>query len=141
MAVPDPIRIEGLKEFQRQLKAMSPELPKGLRLAANEAANLVVDEAKPKIPIGPGKGGHAASSVKAASTRTAARVQAGGKKFPYYPWLDFGGKVGPRKTSSRPFLKTGRYIWKAYADNDERVQEKLLEALTDVARSAGLEPS
>jgi HK97 gp10 family phage protein len=137
----EPIRVDGLKEFQRDLKKMGGELPTALRLAANSAAQLVVDEAKPRVPVGPGKGGHASASIKAASTRTAARVSAGGKKYPYYPWLDFGGSVGPQKSSQRPFLKQGRYIWKAYADNDEKVQMQLAEALADVARQAGLEIS
>jgi hypothetical protein len=141
MAVPEPIRIDGLKEFQRNLKKMDSELPKGLRLAANSAAKIVVDDAVPRIPVGPGKGGHAASSVKAASTRTAARVSEGGNKFPYMPWLDFGGAVGPKKTSKRPFLRAGRYVWKAYADNDELVQQQLVDALTEVAKAAGLEIS
>ncbi|WP_410669132.1 hypothetical protein [Amycolatopsis sp. cmx-4-68] len=137
----DPIRIEGLREFQRALNGMSPELPKGLRLAANSAAELVVKDAQPKVPTGPGRGGHAASSLKAASTRTAARVQGGGKRYPYYPWLDFGGGVGPRKRSKRPFLKKGRYIWKSYADNQDRVTAQLADALSRVAIDAGLEVS
>jgi hypothetical protein len=139
--VADPIRIEGLKEFQRALKGMSPELPKGLRLAANSAAELVVKDAKPKVPIGPAKGGHAADSVKAASTRTAARVQGGSKKYPYYPWLDFGGGVGPRKSVKRPFLRRGRFIWNSYAENQDKVQAQLSAALSQVAVDAGLEVS
>lgn len=137
----DPIRIEGLKEFQRALKSMGPELPKGLRLAANSAAELIVKDAQPKVPVGPAKGGHASSSLKAASTRTAARVQGGGKKYPYYPWLDFGGGVGPRKSNKRPFLKRGRFIWNSYAENQDQVQGQLAAALSQVAIDAGLEVS
>lgn len=137
----DAIRIEGLKEFSRALKKVDNDLPKGLRLAANSAADLVVRDAQPKVPTGPGKGGHASSSVKAASTRTAARVQGGGKRYPYYPWLDFGGGVGPHKASKRPYLKKGRYIWKSYADNQDRVTTQLADALTQVAVDAGLEVS
>lgn len=134
----DPIRIEGLKEFQQALKTVSADLPKGLRIAANSAAELIVKEAQPKVPTGPEKGGHAASSIKAASTRTAARVQGGGKKYPYYPWLDFGGGVGPHKRNVRPFLRRGRYIWKSYAENQEKVQDQLSSALIQVANDAGL---
>lgn len=137
----EPIRVEGLKEFQRSLKSMSADLPKGLRLAANSAAELIVTDARPKVPTGPEKGGHAASSIKAASTRTAARVQGGGKKYPYYPWLDFGGGVGPHKRSKRPFLRRGRYIWKSYAENQQKVQDQLSAALVQVAHDAGLEIS
>lgn len=137
----EPIRITGLRELKRDLGKLDKDLPKALRLAANSAAELVVSAARPRVPSGPGKGGHAASSIKAASTATAARISAGGKKYPYYPWLDFGGKVGPNKSTSRPFLKQGRYIWKAYADNDKKIADKLEEELIKVAKSAGLDPS
>lgn len=138
---PELIRVEGLREFNRNLRRMNRDLPKGLRLAANAAAQLVVDEAKPRVPTGPGVGGHAKSSIKAASTRTSARVSAGGKKYSYYPWLDFGGAVGRNKSVKRPFLKEGRYIWAAFADRRTEVQETLQTELVNVARGAGIEVS
>jgi hypothetical protein len=134
----EAIKVEGLREFSRALRRLDSSLPKALRLASNEAAAVVVADAKPKVPTGPAKGGHAVNSVKAASTRTAARVQGGGKRYPYYPWLDFGGGVGPRKSSKRPYLKTGRYIWKSYADNQEKVAAKLVDALQRVVVDARL---
>lgn len=132
----EPIRVQGLREFQRSLRQMDSALPRGLRLAGNRAAQIVVDEAKPRVPRRSGK---AAGSIKVASTAKAVRVSAGSKRVPYYPWLDFGGRVGPEGSVRRPFLKQGRYLWKAYADNDQRVQDELGLALADVARSAGLE--
>lgn len=135
----EPIKIEGLAEFRRNLKKIDSELPKAIRLAANEAANIVVDEAKPRVPRGPGRGGHAADSIKAGSTGTAARIKGGGRRFSYYPWLDFGGRAGRNKKVKRPFLKTGRYIWKAFDDRSGDVWKKLSDGLVDVARSAGVE--
>lgn len=134
----DVIKITGLKEFSRGLRKMDKDLPKGLRLAANTAANVVVDAAKPKVPLGPGKGGHARTSIKAASTRTAARVSAGGTKFSYYPWLDFGGAVGRNNSVKRPFLKSGRYIYPAYKAHKDQFQGVLYDELVKVAANAGL---
>ena len=139
MTGPEPIKIEGLREFRRNLRNLDSNLPKGLRLAGNAAAKIVVDTAKPRVPVGPGQGGHASSSIKVASTATAARVSAGGKRYPYFPWLDFGGRVGPKKKSLRPFLKKGRYIWSAYDDERDQIEQTLLTELTDIARSAGME--
>lgn len=135
------IHVSGLREFNRGLRRLDSEAPKGLRIAGNKAAQIVVDEAKPRVPLGPGKGGHAKTSIKAASTRTAARVSAGGRRFPYYPWLDFGGRVGRRNSVRRPFLREGRYIWRAFADRREDVQKTLKDELVAVARGAGLEVS
>jgi len=139
--VPEAIRVEGLRQFSRNLRRMDKNLPKALRLAGNAAADIVVAEAKPRVPTGPGIGGHAKSSIKAASTRTQARISAGGKKYPYYPWLDFGGAVGRNRSVRRPFLKSGRYIWKAYDDRQGDVARTLSNELDRVARSAGIEVS
>lgn len=135
------IRVVGLREFNRSLKRIDSDAPKGLRLAGNNAAGIVVNEARGRVPLGPGRGGHARSSVRAASTRTAARVRGGGRKFPYYPWLDFGGRVGRNNSVHRPFLKEGRYIWAAFSDKRQRVQDELRDELVAVARRAGVEVS
>lgn len=135
----EPIKITGLAEFSRNLRKLDSDLPKGLRLASNQAGKLIVDWAVPRVPIGPGRGGHAASSIKTKSTRTEARVSGGGKRYPYYPWLDFGGRVGRRRSVKRPFMRSGRYIYEGYAQRYEDVQAALLKALLDVARDAGVE--
>ena len=132
------IKIHGLREFNRGLRRIDNNAPKGLRLAGNQAADIVVREAKPRVPSGPAKGGYALSSVRAASTRTAARVSGGSKRFPYYAWLDFGGRVGRNNSVRRPFIKKGRYIWPAFVDNRGAVQDKMHDELVNVAQSAGI---
>lgn len=137
--VAEPIRIEGLSQFVRNLKKMNKDLPKAVRLAHNEAAEIVVNWAKPNVPTGPSGGGHAASSVKARSTRTEGRVTGGGAKYPYYPWLDFGGRVGPKRSVIREFINEGRYIYPGFTENVEDVNSALLSALLQVAVQAGVE--
>ena len=134
----EAIKIDGLKDFSKALKEMDSDLPKALRLALNEAAKVVVDSAKPDIPTLTGK---ARKSVKPKSTRTAVRVTGGGNRAPYYPWLDFGGRVGRNKSVSRRFYPDGRYIYFHYfkkRDSGE-FQEVLQRALINVAEQAGLE--
>ena len=65
-----------------------------------------------------------------------ARIEAGGSKVPYYPWLDFGGRVGRRKSVHRPFLKDGRYIYDAFNRHRDDFIDVMREGLLDVARSA-----
>lgn len=132
------IRIAGLRELRRDLRKLDASLPKGLRTAGNTAAGIIVRTAKPRIPTGPAKGGHAKTSLRAASTSSAARVAFGGKRFPYAGFLDFGGRVGRRHQTKRPFLKEGRYVWKAYGENKGEIQRVLRDELSDLARAAGL---
>lgn len=136
MALVDPIRVEGLADFSRNLRKLDNDLPKVLRIAHNRAAQIIVDWAQPRVPT---KTGRAAKSVKAKSTRTESRVIGGSTRVPYYPWLDFGGRVGRKRSVKRPFIKGGRYIYEGYSQNTERVLEALTEALLSVASEAGIE--
>lgn len=131
----EAIHIVGFRELSRGLKRMDGELPKMLRLMANDAAQLVVDEAAKQVPV---KSGAARKSIKVASTRTAARVQAGSKKVPYFGFLEFGGSVGPRKSSKRPFIREGRYLWPAIIRRREDIQAELERGIRKVAEAAGL---
>lgn len=136
--MPEAIKVEGLSEFVRNLKKLDRELPKALRVAFNTGADLVVADAKPGIPT---KSGKAKASVKAKSTQTAAKVIGGGARASYYPFLDFGGRVGRDRSIRRPFLREGRYIYNAYYKNRDsgKLQDALSTALLDSARAAGVE--
>ncbi|HEY9413211.1 MAG TPA: HK97 gp10 family phage protein [Pseudonocardia sp.] len=139
MAEVAKIQVTGLREFQRALKAMDAGLPKQLRLALNEAAKEIIDYAEPRIPK---RSGRAAASLKARSTQKVARIGVGGSRAPYYPWLDFGGEGRIKgRPAARPFIKSGRYVYKGLEVKRDRVTEIMSAALTQLARDAGLEVS
>lgn len=135
MPLIDPVQVEGLADLNRALRAISTEAPRALRVAANEAANIVVVEARRRMPSRTGK---ARASVKAKSTRTAARVSSGGNRAPYVPWLDYGGKVGRNKAVKREFISDGRYVYPAYRDKKQEFERLLTDTLRRVAVDAGL---
>jgi HK97 gp10 family phage protein len=134
--MPERIEIKGIKEFQQSLRKMDSDLPKQLRIALNQASQLVIDKARPQIPT---RSGAARASLKVRSSQREARVAAGGRKAPYYPWLDFGGKVGRNRSVSRPFYKEGRYIYPALRKNRDEITKVMVTAINDLARGAGLE--
>jgi hypothetical protein len=134
--MPEPIHVEGLREFSQSLKRLDSDMPKVLRIGLNGVADVVVNEARPRVPSRSGK---ARRSVRAKSTRTAVRVAGGGARVPYYPWLDWGGKVGRGGSVVRPYQRQGRYIYRAYFANRDRFGELLEDVLVDVARQAGME--
>ena len=136
MAIIDPIKIDGLRELQRNLRTLDAELPKALRLAHNEAAGLVVDWAQSRVTV---RSGRARRSVRATSSQREAKVTGGGARIPYYPWLDFGGRDGPARSVRRLFIKAGRYIYPGYTQRRDQVQERLLGALLQVCRQAGVD--
>jgi hypothetical protein len=136
VAAIEPIKITGLAEFNRNLKKLDSDLPKALRMAHNEAAQLIVNWAQPRVPR---KTGRAAGTLKARSTRTESRVQGGSKRAPYYPFLEFGGKVGRKGSVRRPFIREGRYIYPALSANYDKFADLLTEKLIEVAKAAGVE--
>lgn len=136
----EPVKIYGLAAFNRSLRKVDKELPKTVRLALNEAAQAVIDKAAPQVPS---RTGAARRSLKARSTRTEVRVGAGSTRVHYYPWLDFGGRVGRKKATKRPFYTDGRYLYPTYhklkaSGEFERI---LSAALVNAARQAGVEVS
>lgn len=138
MAAPVAVRVEGLRAFTRSLKDVDRELPKAVRLANNRIVQIIVDGVQPEIPV---RSGRTRATVKAKSTRTAARISAGSKRSPQYGWLDFGGKTGINGSVVRPFFKKGRYIYPTYEANQDRVVEVMVEEYSAIARDAGLEVS
>lgn len=130
------IGIEGLNEFQRALKKLDSDLPKLVRIANNSAADLLIKKTQPLIPSRSGK---ARASLKARSTRVSARIQVGGAKAPYYPWLDFGGTTGRAKSVVRPFFKEGRYLYPTLRKNRDEIAQMQHDSMADIARQAGLD--
>ena len=131
------VGVEGLAEFGRALRQLDPEAAKGIRLAGNAAATLLVDRTRPGMPS---VSGRARASLKARSTRTSARVGIGGKRAPYVPWLDFGGEGRIKgHPAHRPFIKEGRYLYPTLAKISPEIETVLVSALTDIARGAGLD--
>lgn len=136
MATIAPVSIRGLRDLQAALKALDGESQKQIRVVLNSAAQAVVGGASRRVPV---KTGTARNSIRATSGQREAKVSGGSKKAAYYGWLDFGGVVGRKKNTRRRFLQEGRYIYPAYSANADSIQKALVNALTELARGAGLE--
>lgn len=130
------IEVAGLREFQRSLRQMDADLPKQIRVVLNASGEIVVKYAQPKIPS---KSGRARASMKLRSSQREARLAAGGRRAPYYPWLDFGGAVGPNDSVQRPFITIGRYVYPTLRDHNAEIQDAMAEGLQRLATDAGLE--
>lgn len=131
-----PIKIEGLRQLQASLKALDGESQKQIRVALNEASEIVVKVARPRIPTVTGA---AARSLKLSSSQREARITTGGRGAPYYPWLDYGGRVGRNRSVNRRFEKGGRYLYPAYHSQQANIAKLLKKRLEAIAEGAGLE--
>jgi hypothetical protein len=132
----EPIKISGLREFQRALKEMDGETQKQLKVVLDDAARLVVGGASRRVPA---RTGAARASLRAQSSQREAKVIGGSAKVPYYGFLDFGGSVGRKKSVKRPFVTSGRYMYPAFAANRDSIYRALQEGIVKVAENVGLE--
>lgn len=137
MSVRHIVAVDGIDELRRSLRELSPAAARGLRVGLNEVSDYLIGKITPKIPARSGK---ARRSLKKRSTQAAVRIAVGGRAAPYYPWLDWGGKVGPRKSVSRPYQGDGRYVYPTLKEERPAIESMLEEVLDRISRDAGLEP-
>jgi hypothetical protein len=130
------VQVKGIKDLQRGLNQLEEKAGPELRKGLNKIAAIVADAARDKVPRRSGK---AAQSIKVGSTQRAAQIKTGGTAAPYYPWLDFGGKVGRGKSVRRTFIKEGRYIYPTLREKRGLVTEKVDELIRDLAVKAGFD--
>lgn len=130
------IQVRGIQDLQKALRQIDRDLPKELAAGLAEAAEIVAKTARPKVPTRTGK---AAGSITVRKQQRGASLAVGGNRAPHFPWLDFGGRVGPKKSVARPFIKSGRYVYPALAEKNTEVKAKVDEVLERMARKAGFE--
>lgn len=136
MASGSRVTVTGLREFQTALRRMDRELPKTLRVGLNQIAELVVTKARPLVAK---RSGRAAGSLRVGSSQREARVRAGGARARYYPWLDFGGRVGKQRQIYRQFIREGRYIYPTVERYRADIEKLAADVMIKVATDAGLE--
>lgn len=134
------VKVTGLAELGRAFKQVDAELPKELKTRFLAIAQRVVGDVQQRMPR---RSGRAQGSVKARASVRGASIAAGGRAAPYYQFLDFGGTTGRGHTSSgggsvkRPFVKGGRYIYPALADQRDEIGAAVDKAIKEAAESAG----
>lgn len=130
------LKVEGMWEFRKALRAVDTELPKQLRKGLNTVAELVADEAATRVPV---RSGALRDSIRPRSTQSEGRVMMGRARVPYAGWIDFGGTISPRGTPmTRPFIRNGRYLFVTADEMAPRIRKESERLLNRFADKAGL---
>jgi len=133
------VEIKGLKELRRDLGRVEPELKKGFNQELKTVADVVVRDARSRVPV---RTGAARDSIRAVSGGNAIFIKAGKARVPYYGWLDFGGVLerigGRRNTQRRRKKKHGRYIYPAIAANERQLVRAAQKVFDRARRRANL---
>lgn len=131
------IQVVGLKELQKALRDIERDLPKELAAGLAEVSEMVLVKARALVPRG--KTGNAQESMKVRKQQRGASIAVGGTKAPYYPWLDFGGRVGRRRSVKRTFIQGGRYIYPTLKVMRPQVNAKVDEVVRRLSTQAGFD--
>lgn len=130
------VRVEGMREFRKALRAADHDLPKQLRKELNGVAEQVADEAARRVPV---RSGELRDSIRARSTQSEGRVVMGWARVPYAGWIEFGGTIAPRGAAlTRPFRREGRYLFPVADEMESRIRRDSAKVLERIADRAGL---
>lgn len=132
------VEVEGVQLVIARLDILAGESPVVEATSGLRSAELIAGLAKARVPIGPALGGHVKGSISAKMSPMGPMVSGGGVRYPYFGWLDFGGRVGVHKSVFRRVLGTGRYIWRSYANSKHLVAAFMESAVDTAIRRSGL---
>ena len=135
------VDVDGIPHVQAMLTALGEASERQLHASCTDSAEQVASHTRTLIPLGPVGGGHARSSVAVDhQPGRGAGVTEGSARFPYVGWLDFGGRVGRRKTAHRQWIKGGRYLFRAYAAHKPAIEPGMHVNLRQACRETGWNP-
>ena len=131
----DQVRVEGLKELRRELKALDAQWPKQLQEFNKAIAEDVAERTRANLAGMGGSAPKVASTVKALAQQARAQVKAGGKGDSVAERVAGGNLFG--STRYKQFPPPGLYgIYKALAEMKDDIEERYLEMLGDLLARA-----
>lgn len=124
-----------LSSWQQDLNRFQAGAADRIQKMLSMAAETVADDAQRLVPRGPS--GDARASLRVLRGRNPVAVSGGGHRAPYYPWLEFGGRVGINNSVRRSVVPGGRYIWPAWLRDRKEILADMEDGLADEAKQAG----
>lgn len=133
------VKVEGLAELRKALKAVSADAPKELTAASKEVATFVAADAR---GLAQGLGGVAARvapTVKGSGTTTGGAITLNGDAHPEALGAEFGGQGRPTTQQFRPHLgRTGYFVYPAIRQDADRIESTYVDLLDHLLRKYDL---
>lgn len=130
----ESIKVEGLTDFRRELKALDASLPKEIQKANKRAAEIVADKARASFAARGGVAPKVAPSVKALASQRYAAVRIGGPQYPYAMGAEWGSNRFRQFDPSRG--KQGYSLYPTIRKERDAIVDRMGDALEDIARRA-----
>lgn len=133
------VRVDGLRDLNRALKALGPEFQAELKAANIDVAELVADDARAAAYSQGGVAAKTAPSLKATRTSGSAGVGLGGSAYPFAGGAEFGSiKHKQFKPWRGNDSGAGYFLYPSIRDNSERIVSEYMGALNEILRKYNL---
>lgn len=129
-------KVTGADEVAEAARRFAAGLDGHLRTQFQDRARMIARDAQGAVPR---RTGAARASVDVQTIEGAVAIVAGGRRAPYFPWLEFGGRVGRNDSVNRPFVRDGRYLGRAIDAQLSDIEAAAARAVVDAGRDAGFE--
>lgn len=111
-----------MSELRTALRQVSTDVEDVVASELERIAQGVAADARARVPR---RSGAAQASYRARGTAVTF-----GDGVPYVPWLEFGGRVGRKKSVARPFIRAGRYAYPAINENLKDIEAQIDDLIT-----------
>ena len=126
--MPQAVKVEGLADLRRDLRAIDRKLPRELNKAQREALKGTAIKAG---QLAPKRGGRLAASIRPFATARAAGLRSPVVYANAHHW---GGTVGPKKTS---YIRPTFFAFRAVRGDLPEIVDRLGDAVEAVAKRHG----
>lgn len=129
------VQVEGIAQLSRALKAIDPELQKGLRGTNKDVASFVADHARGKAQSLGSVAAKTAPSISAVAGVRSAGVGFGGSAYPFAGGAEFGSV---RYTQFQPWRgngpEAGYFVYPTIRDDENEIVERYAEMIDGILR-------
>lgn len=127
------LHVRGLDDYRQALTRMADGTDQMCRTVLDQALDMVVSYARPRIPR---RTGATAGSLQRRAGGNTAGVEATAVHF---GWLDYGGNVGRALAVHRRYEPAGRYLYPGLHVHHDDITDAMQRAYLDLSRASGLE--
>lgn len=127
--------ITGDEDLYVALRGFSAAVSGSVKAELMDSARMIVNEAQSRVPR---RTGAARASLDVENTPAGAEIVAGGRRAPYYGWLDFGGRTGRKNSVLRAYVANGRYLYPAVTAGLTDIQRAAEQGVKSAGEKAGV---
>lgn len=127
------VKVDGLRELNRALKAIGPEAQKELKEASKKVAGFVASDAASAARSLGGVAAHVAPSIKAVGGVSSAGVAFGGSAYPMAGGAEFGSiRYKQFKAWRGSSSSAGYFVYPSIRQDADRIVTEFTDAVEQV---------